>query len=501
MLGLDDPAAGLTAHQISFANERHARAQRAIRRDEPRHAERLLREAVAAAPTHPGAWADLGVALTRERPDFATAAELAEVKQCMRRALRLDPWMGLTLSNFATVLWHQGRFRAALRLHRLAVERGCDASVHAGLGAALWAFGDLAGAEASYRRALAQEPGWLGCALMLAELLVALGRHAEARRPSDEAVRWMLDEAWPAPLWDGSPPAPGRDRLVLDWPQGLGDQLLVARYVPALAALGWRVTVACTPPLARLLGSVPGVARVVEVPREGARSGRRADAILWQILAPWLFGTAPAAVPPPAPVRPDPDDVRRWRDRLAGADAPRVGLVWGSLDPNRSIPLAAFAPLGRATGARFYGLQVGPRAAQAATPPAGLAFEHLGGEIEDFADLAAIMVNLDAVVSVDTGPLHLAGTLGMPALALIPTRTSFFWGYGRATPWNPTMRLFHQRRLGDWSAPVAEATDELRRLVALRRYDGPLVGLRGVDENGVLTTWLPRREAGTPTTA
>jgi len=378
---------------------------------------------------------------------------------------------------------------------------GCDASVHAGLGDALWAFGDLTGAEACYRRALAQRPAWLEASLTLANLLLLLGRHEEAWRAVDAAVLWAPDEDWPAPLWDGSPPAPGRDRLMLEWPNGLGDQILVARYVSLAAARGWRVTLVCTTPLGRLFRSLPGVDRLAVVDREGELARRKVDAVLPHMLLPWRFRTAPGTVPPPAPVTPDPEDVRRWRARLAGAATFKIGLVWGSIDTNRSIPLSAFAPLGRAAGTRFYGLQVGPHAAQAANPPAGLDFEQLGDEIADFGDLAAAMVNLDIVVSVDTGPVHLAGSLGVPALAIIPTRSSFFWGHGARTPWYPSLRLFHQRRLGDWSAPIAEAADALRRLVAGRSVDPqslgalPLVGLKDVDERRALTTWCPRRTA------
>jgi len=91
MLGLADPAAGLTNRQIAFANARHTQAVRALKAGQPRHAERLLREAVAAAPDFPGAWADLGVALLSGPPGGDLPVRLAEAKACLRRALRLDP--------------------------------------------------------------------------------------------------------------------------------------------------------------------------------------------------------------------------------------------------------------------------------------------------------------------------------------------------------------------------------------------------------------------------
>jgi len=204
----------------------------------------------------------------------------------------------------------------------------------------------------------------------------------------------------------------------------------------------------------------------------------------------------PATIPPPAPVRPDPDDVRRYGARIGAGPVLKVGLVWGSTDPNRCVPPAALAPLGAVPGIRFFGLQAGPGRATAGTPPLP-AFEDLGAEIADFADLAAAMACLDLIVTADTGPAHLSGCLGVPTWVLLPAPADWVWGLtGERTPWYPTARAIGADQSPRRSCRNSRAADELRRLSAQRRYGGlPLVGLRGTDERGSLVSWMPERPA------
>jgi hypothetical protein len=153
----------------------------------------------------------------------------------------------------------------------------------------------------------------------------------------------------------------------------------------------------------------------------------------------------------------DPARTQTWRNRLDPAPL-RVGLCWaGSTHgwETRSRTLATFAPLGGIDGVQFVSLQVGPEASQAQTPPFDMRLSDYSSRLNDFSDLAALIANLDLVITVDTAVAHVAGALAKPVWVLIPQAPDFRWMLDRAdSPWYPTMRLFRQIKRGDWDTPV-----------------------------------------------
>jgi hypothetical protein len=190
---------------------------------------------------------------------------------------------------------------------------------------------------------------------------------------------------------------------------------------------------------------------------------------------PLLFQTTFATIPAKAPyLSAAPALVALWRDRLSASPRPsvpatpfRVGLVWGGSptplhNRKRSTTLAALAPLAAAKGATFVSLQKGDPARQAANPPVGMNLLDPTAELHDFADTAALIAALDLVISIDTGVAHLAGALGKPTWVLLPFVPDWRWFTARTdSPWYPTMRLFRQTTLGDWSAPIDAVSREL----------------------------------------
>ncbi|MGD0585409.1 MAG: glycosyltransferase family 9 protein [Oryzomonas sp.] len=156
---------------------------------------------------------------------------------------------------------------------------------------------------------------------------------------------------------------------------------------------------------------------------------------------------------------------------LAGDSAFRVGLVWrgnplNPLDQDRSAPLAAFSPFAKLDGVSFYSLQVGPAAEETTSPPAGLRLTDVTDKLEDFADTAALVANLDLVISVDTGVAHLAGALGKPVWVLLSYIPCWRYLLNRDdSPWYPTMRLFRQKRPGDWGGVIKQVRNALESLV------------------------------------
>jgi ADP-heptose:LPS heptosyltransferase len=164
----------------------------------------------------------------------------------------------------------------------------------------------------------------------------------------------------------------------------------------------------------------------------------------------------------------DPTDAGKWRHRLAdGSSVLNVGLVWAgsSKTPNnrqRSIKLANLAPLCQTPGVRFFSLQKGDPATEAKNPPAGMKLVDWTAQISDFADTAALIANLNLVISVDTSVAHLAGAMGKPVWTLLPFVSDWRWLAEREdSPWYPTMRLFRQAAAGDWSGVISRIAGEL----------------------------------------
>jgi hypothetical protein len=176
--------------------------------------------------------------------------------------------------------------------------------------------------------------------------------------------------------------------------------------------------------------------------------------------------------------------VAAWAARVP-ADGVRAGLVWAgqarpwlqgftSVDRRRSAGLQAFAPLASVQGVRFVSLQAGTPAAQGQEPPPGMALTDPMESVRDFADTAALIANLDVVISVDTSVAHLAGAMGKPVFLLDRYDNCWRWLHGRTdTPWYPSMTIFRQPRPGDWASVMRRTASALTSL-AISRGGSPM---------------------------
>jgi hypothetical protein len=186
---------------------------------------------------------------------------------------------------------------------------------------------------------------------------------------------------------------------------------------------------------------------------------------------PQAFATRLDSIPAAVPyLYADPGEQARW-DRRIGGDRLRVGIVWAGnpavkRDRFRSPGLPSVAPLFSLPGIDFVVLQVGPGREDCDANPLPPHVLDLGKEISDLADTAAIMSGLDLVISSCTGPLHLAGALGVPSWAMIPSAPHFPWLLERTdTLWYPSMRLYRQEQPGrDWSGVVGRIAADLTAL-------------------------------------
>ncbi|MEC4593437.1 glycosyltransferase family 9 protein [Nitrospirillum amazonense] len=286
--------------------------------------------------------------------------------------------------------------------------------------------------------------------------------------------RWDTDlmkaarRTYSQPRWRGQRAETGRSTLLLHAEQGMGDVLQFCRYAPLAAERGHAVVLEVYRPLLRLLHSLPGVAegRVRLVATGDPLPPFDLHCPLMSL--PLAFGTTLDTVPAATPyLAADPTDLSRWRDAVAaGGPGLKIGLAWAGNpktsvpDRRRSIDPTLLAPLADVPGVRLFSLQ------KEGAAPAGLSLTDLMGGAADFADTAALISQLDLVISVDTAVAHLAGALGRPVWLLNRFDTDWRWLLGRDdSPWYPTLRQFRQTSPGDWQDPIARACDALARWV------------------------------------
>ncbi|WP_175758014.1 tetratricopeptide repeat protein [Burkholderia cepacia] len=421
-------------------------------------AEAASRQALVLCPDHPEAHYNLGVALQN-------LDRLPEAEAAYRDAIRCRPDLPQPHNNLGCVLRAQGRHDEAMAVFAEALSLAPDmAEVHYNLGTALAHAGRHDDAERAYRRALELRADYGDARFGLATLLLGLGRFEEGWRRYESRyehtafVHRRTREVLRCAQWQGEPLA-GKTLLV--WQEdGLGDMLQFSRYFAEFRARhAARVVFACQPALHRLMATVDGVDAVLD---HETATAQAAQFDYWTSLlsTPMHMGTTLDTIPPPVRLAPDPARVARWRASLDVLPAgPRVGLVWKGNpkhhnDAHRSLPsLALLTPLWSVPGVNFVSLQKGQGEDEARQPPGGLPLLHLGSELDDFADTAAIVAQLDLVVCVDTSTAHLAASLGKPCWVLLPNQdVDWRWMHGRDdSPWYPgTVRLFRRGRDESW---------------------------------------------------
>jgi len=274
---------------------------------------------------------------------------------------------------------------------------------------------------------------------------------------------------YPRPLWDGETDLRGKT-ILLCAEQGMGDSIQFIRYAPMLAALGAKVLFGVHRPLAALMTSVPGLSQIIP----DGETLPHFDLYCSLLSLPLLFETELATIPSYGPyIRADAGRIARWRERVPQNGRLRVGICWAGTaahhnDHRRSIPLESFAPLLSQSGIDFISLQK-----DVSEPQAAILERHrvarLGQDFGDFADTAAVVAMLDLVIAVDTSVAHLAGAVGKAVALLVPFAPDFRWLLERTdSPWYPTMRLFRQSAIGDWSGPLERLHRELGDLVVRR---------------------------------
>ena len=430
----------------------------------PAEAENSYRRAIELRPANATAYFNLGNALS-------DLGRLEDALEQYRKAVALDAANPEKHYNYANTALKLDRYVEAVESFRAAIEVNPNyVDAYCNLGSALQSLGDTAEAIECYREAIRisprgkQQPDlhW-----NMALALLQQGDYAEGWEAYE--WRWLtptfaaFKREWRKPEWTGG--ALDGKTLLIHAEQGFGDGIMFGRYAPLVARKGGRVVLECRAPLTRLMRSLEGVAECFDLGQPVPEH----DFQIPLLSLPRAFRTTldnvPAAIPylrPPADAKPDP--------RIAQAKGLKIGFAWAGSptrrdNAKRSAPLAMFEPLLKATGTRFFSLQVGKFRPELDALDKRLGVVDLGEALNDFADTAAAVAALDLVISVDTAVLHLAGALGKPAWGLMSRPTGFFWMNDRDdTPWYPRLRLFRQPEMGDWGSVFKKAEAELKRL-------------------------------------
>jgi tetratricopeptide (TPR) repeat protein len=458
-------------------------------------------QALALKPDLAEAHNNLGNALRRQgKFDQALAG--------FEQAIALRPDYAEAQNNLGNVLLSLGKLdEAAARFEQVLALRPDHAEAHYSLGDTLLQQAKHEEALARFEQALALKPDYpdaiknLGVTLMdqlkLTEARQAFERLRALRPDSIDAylglascflVEGDYERGWPAyegrmrmaelgpllnrPRWTGEPLA-GRSLLLLT-EQGLGDTLQFVRYARVLKERGARVILAAQAPLGRLLAPNPDLDELFIL--GSASELPRSDFYLPLLSAPGALGTTTSTIPCEVPyLWADPELTAQWRAELAGIEGFKIGIVWQgargcSADRWRSIPLADFAPLARLPGVRLISLQKGFGSEQVAT--VDFPVLDLSGRLDEtagpFMDSAAVLSNLDLVVTVDTAIAHLAGALGAPVWVAVEFLPNWRWLLDRDdSPWYPTVRLFRQAASGGWP----DVIERMAKAVEARRAE------------------------------
>jgi Flp pilus assembly protein TadD len=473
------------AQAMEIAIEHH-RAGRLV------EAESVYRQILAQQPNHPDAIHLFGVLANQ-----AGRADIA-IEQ-IQRAIKLNPSVAEYHLNIGEVYRRVGKFDESIAHTRRAIElrpdlfegycnlaiaysdkrfladaneallralalRPDDIGVLINIGSNYWETDQNEKALEYFQRAIAVRPDCVDAHWSAARVLLQFGRFQEGLEEFEWRLQYpkmRLNRGFTQPQWDGSD-LTGKT-ILLHTEGGHGDAINFIRLVPQVAARGGKIVLECQPSLIPLFRDFPGISEIVargdtlppfdvHIPLQGLLRILKINLDNIPNKVPYL--TAPK------------DRLDKWSARMPQDEMLRVGLVWCGVmyaeTDYRPRSLETFHPFLKFPNMHFFSLQKGEAASE--KPPAGTDWFDFSADIQDFADTAALIQNLDIVISVDTSVAHLSGALAKPTWVLIPSQSDFRWLLNRTdSPWYPTMRLFRQPRNVPWPVIIKQITPELAK--------------------------------------
>ena len=464
---------------------------------EPEQALACIDRALELKPTCSNAHCNRGISLLQ-------VGRKEEAFDALDRAIQLDPGNAEAHNNRGNVLKRMMRFSEAIQSYDRAIHIRPDyAEAFSNRGHALHELKLLDEALRSYNRAIEINPNLYEALWNKALLFLSIGEFTKGW-PLYES-RWKgskLKRAYrkfTQPLWLGMENPSGKT-ILLHAEQGLGDTIQFGRYARVLSELGARVILEVQAPLVELFKCLEGVSHLV----------RRGDPLPpFDLHCPLM--SLPLALQsqlmPPEPQFPyliaQPLRVSKWARRL-GQTGLRVGICWqgkasSESDQGRSFRVTEFSAIAANPEVRLVSLHKGDGEDQLKDLPAGMRVELPGSDFDQdaaFVDTAAIMKNLDLVITSDTAVAHLAGALGVPVWVVLKRVPDWRWMLDRSDcPWYPTMRLFRQSKSGDWTGVFNEIATEVKRLlVDTSRHRTPVLAC-SAKEQFFTATKVPQKHS------
>lgn len=398
-----------------------------------------------------------------------------------RRAITIKLHYAEAHYNCGSALNEQKRFDEALIYMKRAIEIKPDyAEAYNILGATLAELGNLVEATANYSHAIELKPDYADAHLSKSFISLLKGDY----KTGWQGYEWRLrkkgytNRTFQQSKWDGSS-LKGKTILVHS-EQGMGDSIQFVRYLPMVQAQGGRVIFECVPELFHLLKHCTGMDKIIARSASGKIS-EQFDVHAHLLSLPRLFNTTLDSIPSDVTyITADSKLTERWRLRLNDDHKYKAGIVWAgnpnhAKDKSRSCSLSDFATLAGIPEVSFYSLQKGPTSIEADTWPERNMI-NLDNELKDFADTAAVIANLDIVISVDTSVVHLAGALGKTVWTLLPFVPDWRWQLERDdSPWYPSMRLFRQTKMYDWNGVFEQVKESLIDNLKLKAKEERLI--------------------------
>ena len=400
------------------------------------------------------------------------------IKAC-NKALAIDPDCVGAISNLGATYWAQGKPKEALpwllKGHEL---DNTNLQTIQNVATIYQDLGDIDNAIAFYEKAIELMPRNAYYRWCKGTCLLAKGDYVKGWAYYEEGLGQPGIRGAPPKFRTGQWNGEYCNRLVMWHEQGFGDTLQFIRYARLAKEIVNKVIVLAPKPLHRVLGSCPWVDDVVETINEG-----EFEQHISIMSMPWLMRTTLEKIPSEVPYlfsNKRANDV--WKPRMPDTKL-KVGLVWAGnprkheikfrvIDGRRTVTLDMMKPILDVENIDFYALQKGGEAeaqqyddylTYGTSKPKYANLTNFMPEVVDFADTAAIVANLDLVITVDTAMAHLVGAMGKPVW--IPSRFDACWRWLQnrpSNPWYPTARVFGQTEPGNWTSVIQQVADLLK---------------------------------------
>ncbi|MDE1152424.1 MAG: tetratricopeptide repeat-containing glycosyltransferase family protein [Micavibrio sp.] len=412
-------------------------------------------------PRDSGCWTNLGLTLRRQEKFEASAA-------CYRRSLELNPRSASTLSNFGNTLVDLDRRDEALAAHKAAVDIDPNSlTFRKNYAIALREYHEFEESLRQFDIIIGLQPDDQKLKWERAMVYLHLGDF-ERGWPEYE-VRWLQGTLKPrkfgVPLWAGES-LEGKT-ILLHEEQGFGDTMLASRYIPLVAARGARIILETKKPLHRLFSTLPGIVAINEPNTTVAAFDYHTP----MMSLPGIFETRLDDIPPPAKLFIPEVPPEAARLLALGKGRVKVGIIWSgsttfARNRKRAVTADRFLPLAEIPGVQLYSLQKGPCEGELDVVGGKGLIPELAPHVQDFADTAAILKQLDLVIMTDSAVAHLAGSVGCPVWNLLCHYP--YWLYLTEREdclWYDSMRLVRQPAPGDWDGLFANVKADLEKIV------------------------------------